>query len=533
MLANLPRVVREAALALGLVGRLEGVEVRGQRRLRVDDDVLSAGDPDDEVRSQRAVLGRRARLRHVVAVLDHPGELDDVPQLRLAPAPAHMRRAERVREASRSLGERRDLGLQGAVRLLSNALDGLQLLIHALRASPSSGRTWPDEVRLGELEEPRAVRVERLPRERLDRRLESLVSRAALDGELRLGSRERPLELDDLLHAPPPLDESGPDRDEDAEPPSTRPMTSPAMTIEPTHGNPVERTAPLTQRGLNRGRWYLARGMADKPRVKAPKQRAVTADESAHRRKTMAIVAGVAGLVLGFVVVAAALGMFGGSGGTTDVAGLRTTLKDAGCTLQVAPALEGVHSITDPSQTSPKWNTDPPTSGPHYAIAAIFGIYEDELEMARVVHNLEHGGIYILYGKDVPDATVEQLRSFYEDHQTGTIMAPLDRLGDNVRARRVGRRRRHAQRLPREVQRVRRERHVHVLPLAPVPRARALRSEPAPARDVGGRRVRAAGVAERVRRARLKSGCPLGGVRVRVPPPAPRETRGPQSRAET
>ena len=170
--------------------------------------------------------------------------------------------------------------------------------------------------------------------------------------------------------------------------------------------------------------------MADKPRVKAPKQRAVTSDESAHRRKTMAIVAGVAGLVLGFVVVAAALGMFGGSGGTTDVAGLRTTLKEAGCTLQVAPALEGVHSITDPSQTSPKWNTDPPTSGPHYAIAAIFGIYEDELEMARVVHNLEHGGIYILYGKDVPDATVEQLRSFYEDHQTGTIMAPLDRLGD-------------------------------------------------------------------------------------------------------
>ena len=94
--------------------------------------------------------------------------------------------------------------------------------------------------------------------------------------------------------------------------------------------------------------------MADKPRVKAPKQRAVTADESAHRRKTMAIVAGGAGLVLGFVVVAAALGMFGGNGGTTDVAGLRTTLKGAGCSLQVAPALEGVHSITDPSTDVPE-----------------------------------------------------------------------------------------------------------------------------------------------------------------------------------
>jgi Protein of unknown function (DUF3105) len=170
--------------------------------------------------------------------------------------------------------------------------------------------------------------------------------------------------------------------------------------------------------------------MADKPRVKAPKQRVATADESARRRRMWAIAAGAGGLVLGLAVVAAALGMIGGGGGTTDTAGLRTALENAGCTLKVAPALAGVHSIEDPATTSPKWNTDPPTSGPHYAVAAIFGIYEDEVEIARVVHNLEHGGIYILYGKDVPEATVEQLRAFYDGHKTGTIMAPLDRLGD-------------------------------------------------------------------------------------------------------
>ena len=55
------------------------------------------------------------------------------------------------------------------------------------------------EVRLGQLEEPRAVRIQRLGRECLDRRLEPLVERTALDGELRLCSRERALELDDLL----------------------------------------------------------------------------------------------------------------------------------------------------------------------------------------------------------------------------------------------------------------------------------------------------------------------------------------------
>jgi hypothetical protein len=169
--------------------------------------------------------------------------------------------------------------------------------------------------------------------------------------------------------------------------------------------------------------------MADKPRVKAPKQRAAAADAGRNTR-TWAIVAGVVGLVIGLGVVAAALGFMGGGGGTTDTAGLRTTLQNAGCTLQVAPALKGEHTITDPSKTSPKWNTDPPTSGPHYGVPAVFGIYTEQLELARVVHNLEHGGIYILYGKDVPNSTVEQLRSFYEDHKTGTIMAPLDRLGD-------------------------------------------------------------------------------------------------------
>jgi uncharacterized protein DUF3105 len=168
--------------------------------------------------------------------------------------------------------------------------------------------------------------------------------------------------------------------------------------------------------------------MADKPRVKAPKQRSAPAP-GGGRTRVWAIVAGVAGLVIGAAVVTAAMGFVGGGSGRTDTAGIRTKLQAAGCTLQVAPALVGVHSITDPNKTSPKWNTDPPTSGPHYAVPAIFGIYDQQIEMARLVHNLEHGGIYILYGKDVPASTVDQLRAFYDDHKTGTIMAPLDRLG--------------------------------------------------------------------------------------------------------
>lgn len=174
--------------------------------------------------------------------------------------------------------------------------------------------------------------------------------------------------------------------------------------------------------------------MAEKPRVKAPKQRGAAAG-GARNNRVWAIVAGVVGLVIALGVVAAALGFMGGGGGTTDIPALRTTLQNAGCTLQIGatPGYPGnSHSIKNPNGTSPVWTTDPPTSGPHYAVPAVFGIYEEPLQIARVVHNLEHGGVYILYGKDVPSSTVEQLRSFYENHKTGTIMAPLPRLGDKI-----------------------------------------------------------------------------------------------------
>jgi Protein of unknown function (DUF3105) len=130
------------------------------------------------------------------------------------------------------------------------------------------------------------------------------------------------------------------------------------------------------------------------------------------------------------VLVAVAIGMVVGfGGGGTDAA---AALDSAGCTLTTKPALRGVHSITTPTGTSKLWNTSPPTSGPHYAVPAVWGAYTEPLNTAQVVHNLEHGGIYILYGPRVPEATVAQLRSFYEDHTRGTLLAPLPSLGNRI-----------------------------------------------------------------------------------------------------
>ena len=87
MIADLPGVGGQTRGPLLLVARLERLEVCGERHLRVHDDLLSAGDADDEVRTEKLPLRVPSRcLGDEITVLEHPGELDDVPELRLAPA---------------------------------------------------------------------------------------------------------------------------------------------------------------------------------------------------------------------------------------------------------------------------------------------------------------------------------------------------------------------------------------------------------------------------------------------------------------
>ena len=146
-----------------------------------------------------------------------------------------------------------------------------------------------------------------------------------------------------------------------------------------------------------------------------------------NRLLAMLAVGGVA--VLAVIAIGAALALGGGDDAPGDA---RPALEAAGCTLSATPALEGVHSITTPNGTSPKWNTVPPTSGPHYQVPVVWGVYEDVVNEAQLVHNLEHGGIAIQYGSDVPAATVQQLKAFALDHPRGTVLAPYPALGNTI-----------------------------------------------------------------------------------------------------
>jgi hypothetical protein len=173
--------------------------------------------------------------------------------------------------------------------------------------------------------------------------------------------------------------------------------------------------------------------MAQKPRVQAPKQR--SGDASSDQGRNRQILLAVGGLLIALVLGGVLFFGFGSGAEAADIETVRTDLEAAGCTLTVKPAVANVsdHSdFPDSSGTSPKWNTDPPTSGPHYGQTLIYGAYTDPLEIGRVLHNLEHGAVYILYGDDVPASTVSQLKTFYDAHATGTILAPYPKLGDEI-----------------------------------------------------------------------------------------------------
>lgn len=62
--------------------------------------------------------------------------------------------------------------------------------------------------------------------------------------------------------------------------------------------------------------------------------------------------------------------------------------------------------------THPAYNSNPPSSGWHYANPARDGFYETSLPDEQLVHNLEHGDIWIAYHPRVSSEVKKRLRSF-------------------------------------------------------------------------------------------------------------------------
>jgi hypothetical protein len=82
---------------------------------------------------------------------------------------------------------------------------------------------------------------------------------------------------------------------------------------------------------------------------------------------------------------------------SADVAdGGVATFPDASCLVEIdqLPVLAAPH-VTIPSTID--WNSNPPSSGPHYPIWAAYQAYTTPVPRGYYVHDLEHGAVVFLY----------------------------------------------------------------------------------------------------------------------------------------
>ena len=72
------------------------------------------------------------------------------------------------------------------------------------------------------------------------------------------------------------------------------------------------------------------------------------------------------------------------------------------------------------------YNSDPPTSGPHYALPAQAGLYDDAPADEYLVHSLEHGYVIIWYNCELYTAgTCEELKEKIRDTMSRAGVSPI------------------------------------------------------------------------------------------------------------
>lgn len=92
-----------------------------------------------------------------------------------------------------------------------------------------------------------------------------------------------------------------------------------------------------------------------------------------------------------------------------------------------------------------RYNSVPPTSGPHLAIPPTPGIYDTPLQAGSFVHAEEHGHVVIAYSPALPSAQVSALKDIAKAHPADVLMTPYPPLTDGIALAAWGRVERFAQ----------------------------------------------------------------------------------------
>ena len=88
-------------------------------------------------------------------------------------------------------------------------------------------------------------------------------------------------------------------------------------------------------------------------------------------------------------------------------------------------AIMGQDHVEDGTVVEPaKYNSNPPTSGPHWKNPKKSGVYKEELPDAQLVHNLEHGHVWISYKNPADTQTVEKIEALARTYGEKIVVTP-------------------------------------------------------------------------------------------------------------
>jgi uncharacterized protein DUF3105 len=142
--------------------------------------------------------------------------------------------------------------------------------------------------------------------------------------------------------------------------------------------------------------------------------------QKAKRRKRMMLAGVLAVALLGATV-------YGIQKSRGQAAASKKAAEAAGCGPVLELENQGRNHIPL-SEPFTNYNSNPPTSGPHYLErVANWGSYQEETPQTTLVHNLEHGGIVIHY-KGQSEEQISEIDGFVDSYQDGVISNPNEKI---------------------------------------------------------------------------------------------------------
>jgi hypothetical protein len=95
------------------------------------------------------------------------------------------------------------------------------------------------------------------------------------------------------------------------------------------------------------------------------------------------------------------------------------------------PILPSPH-VSQAAIASARYNSTPPTSGPHFPFVIAPGIYPDPIPDGLALHAMEHGHIVVRYAAGIPGPDLEALQRLAKRYSRDLILAPYPNLSTPI-----------------------------------------------------------------------------------------------------